>query len=691
MPPRPLLSQMDLLAPASGRAFASSAEWVEWLNASLPRPAARQGAPLVMDLFAGCGGLAIGFEAAGMETQGYEMKPQAVQTYNANLHGQCLETMLAVGEPSGTADVVIGGPPCQPFSQIGYQRGMRDARDGFPIFLDAVNRVRPRIAVIENVRGLLFRNKDYLRQAVGELERFGYKVDVRLMQALEYGVPQKRERVVVVASQVGWEWPEPAVREAVSAGTALGSLASEVTSESRFMTESMDRYVAAYEKASHCVRPRNLHLNQPSRTVTCRNLGGATSDMLRIALPDGRRRMLHVREAARLQGFPDWFTFCGTPYEQTEQIGNAVPPLLSLAVARQVLRFLEQPNMRTPIRSSKAEPVLSDSPKAIKMEQAKAILLEAGVTLRGLTARGQDRAGLCLLAVAQIPADGQWRDARSHLDDPDVRVMRTRDILSFRNEHYHEGLSSGSYDDVRRKDLVLLVNAGLATASAKDAAADTNDGTRGYALTPEGVGLLRAFRTPEWEPVLKGFREAQGSIRDRLGKAREMQKVPVRLPGAAALRLSPGPHNELQKAIIEEFLSRFSHDAQVLYVGDTEDKSLFVDQTGLAAIGIPAPERGDRLPDIIAYEAERNWVFLIEAVHSSNPIDDDRHALLNKITASCTAGRVFVTAFLTKNDFRKWVTRIAWETEVWIVENPTHMIHFDGERFLGPYEIPEGT
>jgi type II restriction enzyme len=519
-----------------------------------------------------------------------------------------------------------------------------------------------------------------------ELERFGYTVDARLLKAWEYGVPQKRERVVIVASRVGWEWPEPVVNEPVTAGIALGRLATEVTAESRFMNASMDQYVANYEKASNCVTPRNLHLDQPSRTVTCRNLGGATADMLRIALPDGRRRMLHLREAARLQSFPDWFEFSGTPYEQTEQIGNAVPPLMSLAIAQQVLRFLEKPNMMTSIKGQHPPIATSDSPKTIKVEQAKAILREAGVVLRDLTPRAQERVALCLLGVSQIPADGNWRDAKSHLIDKNVRALRSREILAFRNNHYHEGLSSGSYDDVRRKDLAVLVAAGFVMPSARDAAADTNDGTRGNALTPEAVDLLRAYGTSGWEGALINFRQSQGPIRDRLSKARDMQKVPVTLPEGAALRLSPGPHNELQKAIIEEFLPRFARGAKVLYIGDTENKTLVLDKEGLAAIGMPVPERGDRLPDIVAYDAERNWIFLIEAVHSSNPVDDERHRLLTQLTAAATAGRVYVTAFLTKADFHKWVTRIAWETEVWIADNPDHMIHFDGQRFLGPYD-----
>ncbi len=617
------------------------------------------------------------------------MKPVAVETYNRNLRGHCEEALLSVGLPEGEADLVIGGPPCQPFSQIGYQRGMRDPRDGFPIFLDTVRRVEPRIAIIENVRGLLFRNKDYLRQAVAELERFGYAVDVRLMQALEFGVPQTRERVFIVASKVGWEWPEPIVHEPVTAGIALGDLVLQVTEESRFLSESMDRYVANYEKASSCVRPRDLHLDRPARTVTCRNLGGATADMHRIVLPEGRRRMLHVREGARLQSFPDWFDFAGAPYEQTEQIGNAVPPLLALAIAKQAYKFLERPRMVQSRRPAKPGSVMDDSPKAIKVEQSQTILSEAGVNLRKLTARGKERAALCLLGVAQIRPDEDWGQAKSYLDDPAVPALRSRQILSFRNEHYQEGLSSGSYDDVRRKDLALLVNAGLVTPSAKDAAADTNDGTRGYALTLEGLRLVRSFRTPDWDATLRSFRAVQGDIRDRLSKARDMQKIPVRLPGGVALRLSPGPHNEIQRAVIEEFLPRFAHGARVLYVGDTENKSLHVDREGMGSIGLPAPDRGDRLPDIVAYEPERNWVFLIEAVHSSNPVDDERHALLLKLTTGCTAGRIFVTAFLTMDDFRKWVKRIAWETEVWVAENPNHLIHFDGERFLGPYDLPE--
>ena len=678
--------QPDFLT-SKRRLFEEHDGWLSWLHNNLPKPEPKGGAPLVMDLFAGCGGLGLGFESAGFRTHGYEMKRPAARSYASNLDGGCDEVKLDLGMPEGRADIIVGGPPCQPYSQIGYQRGPRDSRDGFPIFLDAVARIRPKLAIIENVRGLLFRNKDYLRAAVEELGRFGYHVDVRLLNARDYGVPQNRERVFVVAHKGSWKWPDAVVETPVSAGVALGPLALEITPDSKFLTASMDRYVAEYERKSHCINPRDLHLGKAARTLTCRNMGGATADMQRVKLPDGRRRMLHTREGARLQSFPDWFTFEGNAYEQAEQIGNAVAPLMALAIARQAALALESP-MSVPPRRSPMPSALGDgSPKALKVEQALALMAEAGVPLRELTPRKRERAALCLLGVAQITVDGAWQDAVSHLENPAIKTLRSREILTFRNEHYGEGLSSGSYDDVRRVDLALLVEAGFVQGSAKDATADTNDGTRGYALTPEGLALLRAFKTREWESALMRFRGSQGRIRDRLAKAREFSMVPVTLANGTMLQLAPGPHNLIQKAVVEEFLPRFSKGAKVLYLGDADDKSLVVDIPGLEAVGLPTPSRGSRLPDIVAYEAERNWLFLIEAVHSSNPISPERHIILERMTASTTAGRVYVTAFLTRLDFTSWLrkTGISWETEVWMVDAPDHCVHFDGERFLGPY------
>ena len=314
----------------------------DMLDRELAQPAVKDG-PLALDLFAGCGGLALGFEAAGFRTVGFELDEDCCVTYQHNLKSECRQVRLSSGcELVEGAEVIICGPPCQPFSVNGHQNGDRDDRNGFPAYLSAVERDLPRVTVFENVRGMLYQNRAYFDGIVERLERFGYKVEWQLLNAVDYGVPQNRERLFVVGHRGLFDFPEPThTTYPVTAGEALGELAKEVPEGAKFLTASMNDYVARYEKASKCIRPRNLHLDRPSRTVTCRNLNGATGDMLRIRLDDGRRRRLTVREGARLQSFPDWFMFCGAEGSQFNQVGNAVPPLLAKAVAASVREHLE--------------------------------------------------------------------------------------------------------------------------------------------------------------------------------------------------------------------------------------------------------------------------------------------------------------------------------------------------------------
>lgn len=296
---------------------------------------------LVLDLFAGCGGLGLGFEAAGFETRGFDVNPDCCATYNANLRGHCTELFLSTTTQFPTADVVIGGPPCQPFSVGGHQLGLEDARDGFPAFVAAVEQLQPKLWMFENVRGLLYQNRWYLNEVTRKLERLGYLVAVKLLNASHYLVPQNRERVIVVGHKGGYSFPEQSP-ESITVGQALGGYLFSEPDTGRYLTESMDRYVAKYEKASKCINPRDLDPNRPSRTVTCRNLGGATGDMQRIKLPSGRRRRLTVREGSRLQSFPDWFEFHGAEGSQFDQIGNAVPPMFGYALARSVASYLDE-------------------------------------------------------------------------------------------------------------------------------------------------------------------------------------------------------------------------------------------------------------------------------------------------------------------------------------------------------------
>jgi DNA (cytosine-5)-methyltransferase 1 len=188
---------------------------------------------------------------------------------------------------------------------------------------------------------MLYANKWYLEEVVEELKQEGYLVDYKLLNAVNYGVPQNRERVFVVGHRGGFRFPKPEAQK-TTVGEAIGDLVETVEDESKILTPSMDRYVASYEKASSCINPRDLHLDKPARTLTCRNIAAPTGDMQRVKLKDGRRRRISVRESARLQGFPDWFEFSGTETQQYYQIGNAVPPLLAWHLADSVKEYLSK-------------------------------------------------------------------------------------------------------------------------------------------------------------------------------------------------------------------------------------------------------------------------------------------------------------------------------------------------------------
>lgn len=315
-------------------------EYVEKINTELKPKVDKKLNKTVIDLFAGCGGLSLGFEAVGFKTIGYEKLKDASQTYNKNLIGTCHNQELSVDTDYPNAEMVIGGPPCQPFSVGGKQLGLDDSRDGFPIFIAAVEKVNPELFLFENVRGMLYKNKWYLEEVIERLNSLGYKTSYKLLNAKFYGVPQNRERVIVIGSKKPINFPSK-FKYKVTAGEAIGELATQIPDNAKFLTPSMDKYIAKYEKASKCVNPRDLYMNRPSRTLTCRNLAGATGDMHRVRLPDGRRRRITIREAARLQSFPDWFEFSGNETSIYNQIGNAVAPYFALSIAREIKKYFE--------------------------------------------------------------------------------------------------------------------------------------------------------------------------------------------------------------------------------------------------------------------------------------------------------------------------------------------------------------
>lgn len=303
------------------------------------------------------------------------------------------------------------------------------------------------------------------------------------------------------------------------------------------------------------------------------------------------------------------------------------------------------------------------------------ILESVGIPIDG-TERSVERMAMAFLAVANVKQN--WIEAE------DKRNLKTRDIINFNNIHFGENISSGSYDDIRRKDLKMLVLAGVIVNSADNANAATNDPRRGYSLEASFMNLVKTYGTKKWHTELKKYLAGKILLKDQLARNREIEKIPILLTDGKTFKLSAGSHNVLQKLIIEEFLPRYGKGCQVLYFGDTANKLLHIEENQLKALNFFELSH-DKLPDVITYSPQKNWLYLIEAVHSSGPISETRLLELKKLTTKCTADIVYVTAFLNRAEFRKWVAEIAWETEVWIADNPDHLIHFNGDKFLGPY------
>ena len=318
--------------------------WLRELNYRLRREA-NLGLK-ALDLFCGAGGLSIGFWACGFDVVGIDHSADAVRTYTRNLGDATCADVNDMSElPS--ADVIIAGPPCQPWSRAGKRLGERDDRDGLAITMQTVQKIQPVAVVIENVPDLArSRKRQYLDDFKTQLAALDYTVAEHLLNAADYGVPQNRRRIFITAIRGDKPLAPPAPwPETVSVRQAIPGTCRREVAEAQLISDSMSAYIERYEQASGCRTPRDLHLDQPSRTLTVRNLSGATGDMMRLRLPDGRRRTLTVREAARLQSFPDWFRFLGTKRSRLEQIGNAVPPLLALAVAKSVRERVAYPDL----------------------------------------------------------------------------------------------------------------------------------------------------------------------------------------------------------------------------------------------------------------------------------------------------------------------------------------------------------
>lgn len=308
-----------------------------------------------------------------------------------------------------------------------------------------------------------------------------------------------------------------------------------------------------------------------------------------------------------------------------------------------------------------------------KIQEAQVILRELGLP----DAQQNEISGYTLLALCNIKENDKWSKAfrQSH--------GVSKGIMNFISENYQKEYAPNTRETFRRQVLHQFVQAGIADYNPDIPYLPVNSPRAHYAISEIALETIKTYRTRNWKKALENFTSKIGALKEKYSKDREMSRVPLKLSDGRVLMLSPGKHNEVQAAVVEEFASRFAQGSTLLYVGDTENKDLHIDKETLEKIGIPITEHS-KLPDIVIYDESKNWLYLIEAVTSHGPMTPKRIVELEEFMKDCKAGKIYVSAFPDFSEFKKHTTEIAWDTEVWIMDFPEHMIHFNGDRFLGP-------
>ena len=276
-----------------------------------------------------------------------------------------------------------------------------------------------------------------------------------------------------------------------------------------------------------------------------------------------------------------------------------------------------------------------------------------------------------ILAMAGIKPDMQWKEATNEW-------IRIHDIIQFANSYYGTTYAENSRETFRKQALHHFRTAALVEDNGKA----TNSPNYRYRLTEEMLQMLRVRDTIEWQPSLRKFLHYHQSLIEMYASKKKMSMMPVKINGQD-FSFSPGKHNELQKAIIEEFAPRFAPNSECLYVGDTIEKDLVKNVEKLTELGFEITLH-DKMPDVVLYREDKDWLYFVESVTSVGPMNPKRILEITEMTKDVTAGKIFVTAFLDFKTYKRFSEDLAWETEVWIAEMPEHMIHLNGDKFLGP-------
>ena len=308
-----------------------------------------------------------------------------------------------------------------------------------------------------------------------------------------------------------------------------------------------------------------------------------------------------------------------------------------------------------------------------RIDEALQILRDLGIPRQ----QQNERSALTLLALLGLTSTMSWPEAQNPL-------MGITQMMSFFARYYGKQYAPNTRETVRRQTVHQFLEAGLIVANPDLPTRPVNSPKAVYQVEPLALEVIRTYGTPGWDESIRTYLASVETLQKRYAQAREMQRIPVSLPSGVTLRLSPGGQNVLVEQILNEFAPRFTPGGEVIYVGDTDEKFAFFAQDRLRELGGGVGSHG-KIPDVIIYHTLKDWLVLIEAVTSHGPINPKRRSELAALFGEAKVGLVYVTAFLTRQALKEYLVDISWETEVWVAEAPSHLIHFNGERFLGPY------
>ena len=309
-----------------------------------------------------------------------------------------------------------------------------------------------------------------------------------------------------------------------------------------------------------------------------------------------------------------------------------------------------------------------------KIDQALEILIALGMP----RPQQNERSALTLLALLNLHSNGSWQN----IDRPRIGVTP---IMDWCRDIYGKKYAPNTREVFRRQTLHQFVDGGICRYNPDKPDRPVNSPKACYQITKELHRVLSTYRTDQWESALGEWLKNQKTLIEQYAMEREMKMIPLKLDGGKEIKLSPGDHSQLIHDIVTEFGPRFAPGSEVIYIGDTGTKEEFIEKDRLAKLGVIVDRKG-KMPDVVLYWPKKDWFLLIESVTSHGPVDGKRHAELSKLFSTATPGLVYVTAFPDRKIMAKYLADISWETEVWTADAPTHLIHFNGERFLGPYK-----